>query len=247
VRLWIDTDIGDNPDDAVALACASAHPDVELVGVSATGGRTEWRAAIARSFVAVHVVPGEHPDELAERLVVAKPDAVLAIGPLTNIAQLVVLGVPLPPVTVMGGLLEPLRHRGRLRRVESNFSRDPAAASVVVESTDATIVPLDVTVAMRMSASAVDALVAADRRLAPPFERWNAEQQGEPVVLHDPLALLVALGEPFATTEPRVLIADATDGTLRESKAGRAHAVVTGVDAPAAIDRVLGLLQERLG
>ena len=40
VRLWIDTDIGDNPDDAVALLCAAAHPDVELVGVSTTGGRT---------------------------------------------------------------------------------------------------------------------------------------------------------------------------------------------------------------
>ena len=32
VRLWIDTDVGDNPDDAVALLVAAAHPDVESGG-----------------------------------------------------------------------------------------------------------------------------------------------------------------------------------------------------------------------
>ena len=88
MRLWIDTDIGDNPDDAVALLCARAHPDVDLVGVSTTGGRTEWRAELARQFVDVDVVAGEHPDELVARMRSASPDAVLAIGPLTNIAAL---------------------------------------------------------------------------------------------------------------------------------------------------------------
>ena len=75
----------------------------------------------------------------------------------------------------------------------------------------------------------------------PEIERWIAEQD-EPVVLHDPLALLVALGESFVTIEPRVLSADATDGTVREGEGGHEHAVVVSVDAPAAVDRVLGLL-----
>ena len=37
MRLWIDTDVGTNPDDAVALLCALAHPEVDLVGVSTVG------------------------------------------------------------------------------------------------------------------------------------------------------------------------------------------------------------------
>jgi pyrimidine-specific ribonucleoside hydrolase len=241
VRLWIDTDIGDNPDDAVALLCAAAHPDVELVGVSTTGGRTEWRAELARELVAVDVVAGEHPDALAQRLGAAKPDAVLAIGPLTNIAALTLLGVPLLPLTVMGGLLVPLRHRGRLRRVERNFSQDPSAAAMVLAGIGITVVPLDVTVAMRLEPAVLDQLVAAAPKLQPEIERWIAEQD-EPVVLHDPLALLVALGESFVTIESRVLWADATDGTMREGEGGHEHAVVVSVDAPAAVDRVLGLL-----
>jgi pyrimidine-specific ribonucleoside hydrolase len=241
VRVWIDTDIGGNPDDAVALLCAAAHPDVELVGVSTTGGRTEWRAALARELVVADVVAGEHPDELAQRMMAAKPDAVLAIGPLTNIAALTVLGIPLAPLTIMGGVLVPLRHRGRLRRVERNFSQDPSAAALVLSGTDTTVVPLDVTVAMRLEPAVLDRLVAAAPELVPEIERWITEQD-EPVVLHDPLALLVALGEPLVAIEPRVLSVDATDGTVREQEGGHEHAVVVSVDAPAAVDRVLGLL-----
>jgi inosine-uridine nucleoside N-ribohydrolase len=241
VRLWIDTDVGDNPDDAVALLCAGAHPDVELVGVSTTGGRTEWRAELAREFVTADVVAGEHPDELARRVIAAKPDAVLAIGPLTNIAALLALGIPLTPLTIMGGVLVPLRHRGRLRRVERNFSQDPSAAAVVLAGTEASIVPLDVTVGMRLEPAVLDRLVASAPKLVPEIERWIAEQD-EPVVLHDPLALLVALGESFVSVEPRVISVDSTDGTVREGEGGHEHAVVVSVDAPAAVDRVLGLL-----
>lgn len=241
MRLWVDTDVGDNPDDAVALLCACAHPDVELVGVSTTGGRAEWRAALARELVGAEVVPGDHPDDVSRRFAMARPEAVLAIGPLTNVATLVSLGGAIPVLTVMGGLLTPVRHRSRLRRVESNFSRDPAAAAVVVERTSATLVPLDVTVAMQPAPEVLERLLTAQPRLVPEIERWNAEQ-GEPVVLHDPLALFVAVGEPFVAIETRVLAVDATDGTLREADGGRAHEVVVGVDAPDALDRVLDLL-----
>ncbi len=213
MRLWIDTDVGDNPDDTVALLCARAHPDVELVGVSTTGGRSDWRAALARELVDAEVVPGDHPDEVAERFATARPEALLAIGPLTNIAALTVLDAAIPPLTVMGGVLVPLRHRSRLRRVEWNFSQDPGAAAVVVDSTDATIVPLDVTVAMRLETAVLEQLVSTAPRLLPEIERWTAEQD-EPVVLHDPLALLVALGEPLVAIESRTLGVDANDGTL---------------------------------
>ena len=200
MRLWIDTDVGDNPDDAVALLCADAHPDVDVVGVSTTGGRTEWRAELAREFTEASVVAGEHPDELVAAVTAAQPDAMLAIGPLTNIAALMALGVAPPVLTVMGGVLVPLRHRGRLRRVEWNFSRDPSAAGFVLAGMPTTVVPLDVTVAMRLEPAQLDRLAAAVPRLVPEIERWVTEQD-EPVVLHDPLALLVAIGDSIVTVE----------------------------------------------
>ena len=43
MRLWVDTDIGDNPDDTIALWCAAHSPDVELVGVSTVDGDVALR------------------------------------------------------------------------------------------------------------------------------------------------------------------------------------------------------------
>jgi inosine-uridine nucleoside N-ribohydrolase len=247
VRLWIDTDVGDNPDDAVALLAAGAHPRVDLVGVSTSGGRTEWRAELARELVDANVVAGERADELLRAFREAAPEAVLAIGPLTNLAAFLALGVEIPPLTVMGGTLAPVAHRGRVQAVEHNFAADPVAASVVVAMTDATIVPLDATVAMRVEDRQVDQLVRRHARLLPEISRWRAQFE-DAIVLHDPLALLVCVGEPVVTIESRVLRVDARDGALRElgnesePEEGREHAVVVATDASAAVDRVLGLL-----
>ena len=52
MRLWIDTDVGTNVDDAVALLVAAAHPSVELVGLSTVGSDPEGRAAVAAGLLA---------------------------------------------------------------------------------------------------------------------------------------------------------------------------------------------------
>ena len=144
-------------------------------------------------------------------------------------------------LTVMGGVLQPVRHRGRLRRVEWNFGRDPAATAAVVAGTDLTLVPLDVTVAMRAEPDVVADLIRRAPRLEPELARWAAERD-DPVVLHDPLAFLVVAGEQCVTSARRRLAADAHDGSVRETDDGREQGVVVDVDAPAALDRVLGLL-----
>jgi inosine-uridine nucleoside N-ribohydrolase len=241
VRLWIDTDVGDNPDDAVALLTAAAHPAIEVVGVSTTGGDPDRRAAVASTLVSAPVTKGSEPDELARRVRTARLDALLAIGPLTNVARLVTIGVALPPITLMGGALAPVFHRGATQSVEHNFGSDPAAASVVVASTDATIVPLDATVAMRIDDGIGDALIRAAPALAPEVAGWRA-RGALPLVLHDPLALLVCAGEPVATTSPRSLLVDPSSGAVRIDRSGAGHAVVTDVDAASAVDRVLQLL-----
>jgi len=51
-KVWIDSDIGDDIDDAVALLCAARHPEVELVGVSTVFGWVETRAWLARELLA---------------------------------------------------------------------------------------------------------------------------------------------------------------------------------------------------
>jgi inosine-uridine nucleoside N-ribohydrolase len=241
MRVWIDTDVGDNPDDAVALVCAAAHPAIELVGVSTTGGRTRWRAELARRLVTVEVVPGEQPDDVARAFGSAAPDALVAIGPLTNVAALLVVGAALPAVVAMGGALSPVRHRGRLRRVEWNFGADAGAAAVVVAGVDLTLVPLDVTVGMRLDSPALDRLLAADRRLVPEVERWQA-QRDDPVVLHDPLALLVAADEPVVDIERRPIAVDPHDGAVREEGATREQDIVVSADTDAAIARVMEVL-----
>lgn len=51
MRLWIDTDIGSDVDDALALAYALRHPAIELVGVSTVFGDVELRREIAERLL----------------------------------------------------------------------------------------------------------------------------------------------------------------------------------------------------
>ena len=84
MRLWVDTDAGDNPDDTIALWCAARADDVDLVGVSTVDGDVNRRAAFVRTLVPdVEVLAG--PPSL-DRL--ATVDVLLGIGPWTNVAQL---------------------------------------------------------------------------------------------------------------------------------------------------------------
>jgi inosine-uridine nucleoside N-ribohydrolase len=232
VRLWIDTDIGDHPDDVVALSCAEAHPGVELVGVSTVGGDAERRAVVARALIDAPVVASPSAEDLRH----AAPDALLAIGPLTNIAALITAGALPERGVVMGGTMRPTRHRARMQRVETNFGMDPGAAARVVSGWPAaTIVPLDVTVAMWVDDGTRDRIVAAEPGVGEVL-RPDAD-----FVLHDALALLVLLGEAPVTVERRRLEVSA-DGELREDAGGVEHPVVTSVDADAAMARILELL-----
>jgi purine nucleosidase len=47
IDVVIDTDIGADPDDAIALALAIASPEVNVRGVTIVSGHAEWRAQIA--------------------------------------------------------------------------------------------------------------------------------------------------------------------------------------------------------
>jgi inosine-uridine nucleoside N-ribohydrolase len=239
VRLWIDTDVGTNPDDAVALLLAVAHPGVDLAGVSTVGPDAPWRAEVAACLLAavgmggVPVVAGLP----AAVMVDAGAEELLAIGPLTNLAAALPVLDPRPRLTVMGGALRPVHHRGQRRIVESNFAADPAAAAAVLTVPGATLVPLDVTAATRLDSAGVESLVAAAPVLSSVIEDWQARHHAD-VVLHDPAALLVAAGDPVARLEPRSLAVDG-EGRVMETAGGVEHRVVVELDARAVIAAVL--------
>jgi inosine-uridine nucleoside N-ribohydrolase len=248
VRLWIDTDVGTNPDDAVALLCAAGHRDVDLVGVSTVDGDTEWRAEIARTLVDAPVVPGAR---LAVRDVAdAQAEALLAIGPLENVARLLAAGALPPRVCVMGGVVKPVHHRGAVRDVEHNFASEPAAASAVIGHTPGLLLcPLDVTVRMRPSTGELRAIVDAAPVLGPMLDDWRARQRAAGVTddevavrLHDPLALLALAGEPVVTSEPRPLVVDDEGRVHEDPGRGRVVDVVRDVDAVRAMDRIVELV-----
>src|SRR5215510_8539308 len=52
-RIVLDTDIGTDVDDALALALALASPEIELVAVTTVSGDTTMRARIAARLLAL--------------------------------------------------------------------------------------------------------------------------------------------------------------------------------------------------
>jgi inosine-uridine nucleoside N-ribohydrolase len=238
VRLWVDTDIGGNPDDAIALLCAAADPDVELVGVSTVDGDVRRRAAEARRLVPdVEVVAGPPPASQ-----VAAADALLLIGPWTHGAALGRSNALPARVAAMGGTLRPVFHRGALRVVEHNVGRDPGAAQALLRDNDRiTVVPLDVSATMLCTGEEEDAMVAAQPLLALMLERWRADVGDVPLCLHDPLALFALLGDSHGGIEREHYRVSVAPSGVMQSR-GRVHDVIVAADRDTVVARVVALL-----
>jgi inosine-uridine nucleoside N-ribohydrolase len=117
----------------------------------------------------------------------------LAIGPLTNVASLVEDGAAPDRIVAMAGVREPVWHRGRLHTTDHNTASDPAAARAVHDRARyVTTVPLDVTVHLRADDRQAAVLAGSHPRLGHEIAAWL--RIADAVVLHDPLALLVAVG-----------------------------------------------------
>ncbi|GKV74672.1 hypothetical protein NCCP2145_40530 [Pseudarthrobacter sp. NCCP-2145] len=152
---------------------------------------------------------------------------VVAIGPLTNLAEALRLEPALPSlvesVTVMGGAaLAP----GNITPVaEANIWHDPEAAALVLAADwDVTLVPLDVTMASVLEESHRQVLLAS----AAPVPRALGEMlgyyfrfyegiYGRPCsAMHDPLAAALAVGAVMPALAPVVRAAvDTSDGPGR--------------------------------
>ena len=240
MRLWVDTDAGDNPDDTIALWCAARAADVDLAGVSTVDGDVELRAAFVRRLLPdADVIAGPPP---ADR--VANVDALLGIGPWTHVAGLADQGALPRRVVLMGGALAPIKHRGELRRIEHNVGADPEAAARLLRTTgNLIVVPLDATARLHAHARDETVLTRSIPGLREQLDVWRQENGDVPLVLHDVAALLVALGDRVARMESRRLQIE-PDGTMWASVDGPLQHVVAHVDSDETRARMRALALE---
>lgn len=86
-KILLDTDIGTDIDDAVALAYLLCHPDCELLGITTVTGEAEKRASLASVMCQaagkdIPIYPGaEHPLQGEQRQPIAQQAAALSRWP----------------------------------------------------------------------------------------------------------------------------------------------------------------------
>lgn len=122
----IDTDIGDDIDDAFALALAVRSPELKVLGVTTTFGNTEMRArlldrylkAVGRSDISVFAGPATKTDNVMTQAAYAKQDSRTKFG---DGADFILKAAREHPgqVTLIG--------IGPLFTVEAAIKRDPAS------------------------------------------------------------------------------------------------------------------------
>lgn len=185
---------------------------------------------------------------LADKLRAAPSGAltVLALGPLTNLAQLArdepAAYARIGRIIAMGGTLNEPGNSGPF--AEFNMACDPLAAQLVFAApVPVTLVPLDVTRKLRASPADLDrlatsgtkaALLAAD--LIRTYFASHTDRQSRP--LHDPCVMLMALSpELFETQTLRLSIdCDAHPGRLEKAPDGALIEVAMEIDPAAALE-----------
>ncbi|MCU1439968.1 MAG: nucleoside hydrolase [Rhodoglobus sp.] len=257
----------------VALA-GTGTPVYSSSAIPAVEDRAAWRAALtsrrddalARELWASEPAlptgvptPGDAPDEIV-RLAIEHPDsALLALGPLTNLAAAERLSpgtlARYASVVVLGGAFT-----GPTGVRELNFALDPEAAQVVLASGAAlTLLPLDVTRSTWLRLSDLDEISSASPvpvvdylvATARPWVTWISRSRGWPGAnAHDVLAAAITLEPDIADYAVASVAVDLGRGEARsrpyylpaDSGAARIR-VVTGFDD----DRFMALVRSRLG
>lgn len=204
-RLWIDTDAAcgaspqTDPDDCLAIALLTPSPRVDIVGVSTVFGNasldtvdetlgpllTEARNQTGREIARFGgaddaMTPERQPTPASEALIKALqagPLVILALGPLTNVAEALRARPDLAPrvvqlVAVMGRRPGHLFHPAAGAHAESflghgpvmrdfNYAMDPLAVETVLAThVPLTLVPYDAAVGIELGAKELQALAA---------------------------------------------------------------------------------------
>ncbi len=242
IPIILDTDIGDDIDDALALALALQSPELDVRAVTTVSDDTESRSRLAWKELGLY---GRHdvalgtgaPEPLLDPMhtgrapqfsVLTGADTIppaarrrafeliidtllesprkitlVPIGPLTNIA-LALKGEPrikdkIERIVLMGGAFH-------LLTAEYNIQRDRIAADIVFRSgVPITAVGLDVTLQCKLEATDLERLRKAEnpasRFLVRLIELWQNGHPDQYPILHDPLAVAVAMNPSLVETQ----------------------------------------------
>ncbi len=179
---------------------------------------------------------------------------VLALGPLTNLARLV-LEKPeaarrIGRIIAMGGAIH--EHGNVGPRSEFNIWADPEAAAAVLGSrVPLVLVPLDVTRRVRATRNLASRLTASGnpiaRMVAGLIQAYFASSTArDSRPLHDPCVMLFALSPELFQCEDLALsvsiAADEKAGELAVTAGGTPVRVAMGVDTPAVLELLAGRL-----
>jgi purine nucleosidase len=250
-RIILDTDIGTDVDDCLALAVILSAPELKLEGVTCVYGDTLLRARMVLKLLELRGVSGvsvmagvqkplmglrpvyweghegqgllepddeqrqpspEFAPDFIARTVMDNPGQIhlIGIGPLTNIALAFLreprLAANLRHLTIMGGVV-----RGNdaldLPYAEHNIVCDPEAAHVVFSSgAPITMVPLNVTVQVRIRQAGLQRIQAANtpfhQAVAGQLARYPRFAAYGSTALHDPLAVSTLIDPSLVTLQP---------------------------------------------
>jgi pyrimidine-specific ribonucleoside hydrolase len=255
-------DVAGAPDD-VPVSCGPERP---LPGAYPYPGAfpTSWRQATDDAYGIDLTATGREPSETPahELLRTAVRDAgapveVLALGPLTNVA-LALRDDPglvddLAGITIMGGALDVPGNVIRNAVAEYNVWVDPVAAGEVIASgVPVTLVPLDATNDVPVTAFFADAL--ARHHVTPEARTVQALFDAQPFLLSgeyyfwDPLSAALLVEPDLARYERRTVTVlegeKETQGQIVDDPAGVAIRIATEPDALAFERAFLNTLNE---
>jgi purine nucleosidase len=268
MRLILDTDLGTDVDDLLALAVILGSPELSLGGITTVYGDVLLRARLAARFARIAgrevgpIVPGRAEprsgrevfwpghegslyDDLDAEVVTTGTAAaelltgtVAAIGPLTNLADAV---GTIDSLCLMAGEYTE-------GTPEHNVRCDvDSAAAVFGSGVPAVVIGLDQTTRLRFGPDELERIESAGepgRMLGAEMRLYGRVRGREFTYLHDPAAVLMLTNPElyaFATGEITV----AADGvTSFRPDPGGPHRIVTDLDVPAVTEQILRRLTQ---